>query len=234
MEDPPPPPESDAPTLYMTPHLKKRKDGLCPSLFHEQSSAKPVKDKPGYVHKPYQTNSALLLQIKEKQGAPREILELQTIIEAINRSLKKMVAESAASNQKLMSKLRFKPEGCIWNLEFDPSLGAEKTYRMEIICQANGGPDGVTNYYVDSIMIPKVPVDPNPLAKPPEGFKAAKTAFDKVALIVRKTIVRLEFPEFPEGCKGKQFREVYQLNARVSPLNGFSVVQENSYDARRF
>jgi hypothetical protein len=28
--------------------------------------------------------------------------------------------------------------------------------------------------------------------------------------------VRLEFPEFPEGCKGRAFREVYQLNARVS------------------
>jgi hypothetical protein len=35
-------------------------------------------------------------------------------------------------------------------------------------------------------------------------------------LQVRKAIVKLEFPEFPEGCKGKPFRDVYQLNARVS------------------
>jgi len=219
MEAPPPPPGSDTPKLYMTPHLQKRKDGLCPSLFLEYSTAKPLKEKPGFVHKPYQTNSALLLQIKEKKGYPREMMELQTLIETVNRSLKTMVAESAASDQKLMAGLRFKPEGCIWKMEFDPSLGAENTYRMEVICQANGGPNGNTTYYVDSVMIPKIPVDPNPLAPPLEGFKAAKAAFDRVALIVRMAIVRLEFPEFPEGCKGKQFREVYQLNARVSSWN---------------
>ena len=40
-------------------------------------------------------------------------------------------------------------------------------------------------------------------------------AFQMVALDVQKALVRVEFPEFDEGCKDKTFREVYQLNARV-------------------
>lgn len=40
-------------------------------------------------------------------------------------------------------------------------------------------------------------------------------AFELVALDVEKALVRVEFPEFNEGCKDKTFREVYQLNARV-------------------
>lgn len=43
-----------------------------------------------------------------------------------------------------------------------------------------------------------------------------KKVFDEVALDVKKAVVRCEMPEFPEGCKGRQFREIYQLNARVS------------------
>ena len=45
-----------------------------------------------------------------------------------------------------------------------------------------------------------------------------KKVFDEVALDVKKAIVRCEMPEFPEGCKGRTFREIYQLNARVSLL----------------
>lgn len=43
-------------------------------------------------------------------------------------------------------------------------------------------------------------------------------AFTLVALDIRKALVRVEFPEFDEGFKEKTFREVYQLNAKVSPL----------------
>lgn len=42
-----------------------------------------------------------------------------------------------------------------------------------------------------------------------------KKMFDEFALMVKKAIVKCEFPEFPEGCKGRPFREVYQLNARL-------------------
>ena len=33
-----------------------------------------------------------------------------------------------------------------------------------------------------------------------------------MALDVKKALVRVEFPVFPEGCKDKTFREVYQLS----------------------
>lgn len=35
---------------------------------------------------------------------------------------------------------------------------------------------------------------------------------------MKKALVRVEFPLFSEGCKNKTFREVYQLNARVSVI----------------
>ena len=54
--------------------------------------------------------------------------------------------------------------------------------------------------------------------KPGPWERANIKAFDDIALDVRKALVRVEFPVFPEGCQGKTFREVYQLNARVSVL----------------
>jgi calcium/calmodulin-dependent protein kinase I len=62
------------------------------------------------------------------------------------------------------------------------------------------------------------------------GYKEAKACFDFTALQVRKGVVRCEFVEFPEGCKGSAFREVYQLNARVrvSILHGFACCLQTS------
>jgi hypothetical protein len=50
------------------------------------------------------------------------------------------------------------------------------------------------------------------------GFREAKGTFEMTALVVRKAVVKCEFPDFPEGCKGKAFREIYQLNARVGVM----------------
>ena len=46
--------------------------------------------------------------------------------------------------------------------------------------------------------------------------KANLNAFELIALDLKKALVRVEFPMFLEGCREKTFREVYQLNARVS------------------
>jgi len=40
--------------------------------------------------------------------------------------------------------------------------------------------------------------------------------YTNIGLDIRKSLVRIEFPSFSEGCQDKTFREVYQLNARVS------------------
>lgn len=193
----------------MTPQIGKRKDGLCPSLHYHQSAARQVVERPGELSKVYQTNSALLLQIKKKDNIPKEVMELQSLVEAIYATLK-----NAVKHREGVTDLRFKPEGCIWIVELADEI-ASAQFRIEIILEAQEGM-GMTIYYIDSRLIPKIEIDPNPLAPSPSGFNVAKEVYDKITLFVRKSIVRYEFPEFPEGCKGRPFREVYQLNARVS------------------
>ena len=191
----------------MTPQLKKRRDGLCPSLFNVEDTNKAV---PGGVSKQYRTNSNLLLQVPQREGISKEVLEMQALVESITKGLKAKIGP-----EKDVVSLDFKPQGCRWLMEFNDKLnGASDNYRIEVICKANEF-HGVTNYVIDTMMIPKGEPDPNPLAPPLKGYREAKQAFDLVAIAARKSVVRLEFPEFPEGCKGRPFREVYQLNARV-------------------
>ena len=52
--------------------------------------------------------------------------------------------------------------------------------------------------------------------KPGLWEKANLDAFGLISFDVKKALVRVEFPRFPEGCRKKTFKEVYQLNARVS------------------
>jgi len=52
-------------------------------------------------------------------------------------------------------------------------------------------------------------------AVPGPWEKANMKAYTDIGFDVRKALVRVEFPVFPEGCKEKTFREVYQLNARL-------------------
>jgi hypothetical protein len=204
-----PPSVSATPNLYMTPHLAKRKDGLCPSLLIYQGVKK---DKPGFVSKQYQTNSNCLLQINERTGVPREVLELQTIVESINEVMK-VVSQPGTG----IGNVTFKHQGSIWKLALDPELnGASKSYKIEVTCLATSLGGEKTNYVIDTVMVPRTSIDPDPLAPDLPGFNEAKEILDSLALKVRKSIVRLEFPSFPEGCKGVPFRDVYQLNARVS------------------
>lgn len=43
-----------------------------------------------------------------------------------------------------------------------------------------------------------------------------KSAMEWVSYGVRRSMARSMFPQFPEGCQGRPFREVYQLNKKVS------------------
>lgn len=140
---------------------------------------------------------------------------MQALVESITKGLKAKVGP-----EKDVIAMDFIPQGCRWLMDLNPeSNDAGDNYRIEIICKANEI-NGLLNYVVDTLMIPTGEPDPNPLAPPKKGYREAKAAFDLVAIAARKSVVRLEFPEFPEGCKGRPFREVYQLNARVS---GFRV-----------
>jgi hypothetical protein len=217
MQPPPAPtPEIGSRKLYMTPHIAKRKDGICPSLLHILNASKRQLDKPGQVSKQYQTKSSLLVQVKERVGFPREVLELQALIEAVNRITKSAVSEQ---HNPYVTNLKFKAEGCIWKLSLHPSLGndVEKYHRIEIVCSANFEEETKeTNYVLDSLLISKLPAGDGNEQLP--GFAEAKLAYDKVAYAVRKAVVRLEFPDFPQGMKKTSplFKDCYQLNAKVS------------------
>jgi len=205
---PGPPPAT--PCVYMTPLLAKRRDGLCPSLLDINDPMRAVKPQGG-LNKAYRTNSRLLLQLRGQGEVNSDGAELQSIMDSIDDALQ----EHVGPTEDIVS-CDFKAKGCCWTLEFSSSLNdADKNYNMQVLLLANEI-NGVLNYVADVMLAPKVPVDPNPLAPPLKGFREAKEVFDVVALSVRKAVVRLEFPEFPEGCKGRPFREVYQLNARVS------------------
>ncbi|KAL7576338.1 hypothetical protein ACA910_018154 [Epithemia clementina (nom. ined.)] len=205
---PPAPPREHSPQLYMTPQLQKRRDGLCPGLFLAHSDA-IYKRNSGGVSKEYRTNSKLLLQIEEREGIPREILELQTIVDSVSAALKEFV-----SNSRDVISLDFIPKGCIWIIELNSGMGeADECFRLEVRVLANDI-NGITNYVVDTILQPKMQ-NHNSIAPPLPGTKEAKPVFDLLCIAVRKSVVRLEFPEFPEGCKGVAFREIYQLNARL-------------------
>ena len=204
---PPAPPSAGTPELYLTPQLQKRRDGLCPGLFTAFGKLKGKKVDGGMI-KEYRTNSKLLLQVEEREGIPREILELQTLVDSVSTGLKEYV-----SNSRDVISLDFVPKGCTWIIELNSGLGeADENFRLEVRVLANEI-QGVTNYVAETLLQPKVEVEPGESALP--GSKEAKPVFDLLCITVRKAVVRLEFPEFPEGCKGVAFREIYQLNARV-------------------
>ena len=202
---------SATPRLYMTPHLKKRKDGMCPSyLDMSLPLSKGAKDNPGGMNKPYRTTSELLLQIKEKDGHRKEDLEIPTLVESLNESILELVGPDGE-----FFSCDFTPAGCQWDVELNSNQNdAEQNFRLEVILFANYV-QGNMHYVADTLLLTKHEVDPNPLAPPLKGYREAKQAFELLSLKVRKAIVRFEFPDFPEGCKGRAFREVYQLNARV-------------------
>jgi hypothetical protein len=201
--------------IFMTPYLAKRKDGICPSLLLP-SSIDAKQTNPGGLSKHYQTKSGLLLQVKCSDAKDRAAVEFQTILDNVNEALEEMISPSED-----MVSMDFNPKGCEWTLELNPSLNdADQSYFLSVICLANEL-EGTTNYVVDTRLMPRE-IDTSPHATPLKGYKEAKATFDFVGLQVRKAIVKLEFPEFPEGCKGKPFRDVYQLNARVSEDQGIA------------
>jgi len=209
---PPPPAPPGTPQLYMTPILAKRKDGLCPSLISSDV------DSGAAVSKSYRTNSYLLKNVGSQMrkegsaGTEVEAVEFQTITEAIKQCLKAYVGPT-----KDLVSAHFQPHGCTWTCEFSQSLnGAYNSYRLVIVAMAqNENHSAITDYLVTSKVEPKMPQPEGKNAPPLRGFREAKAVFDVVALAVRKSVVKCELPEMPEGRKGRPFREVYQLNARL-------------------
>jgi hypothetical protein len=220
---PPAPPAPNASgKIYMTPQLAKRRDGLCPSLLGD-NHAGTIAPKPGVGNaamiKSYQTNTRHLNpSIKDLENDSEE---LKYITDSIHSFLREIVDEKKQTTDLIS--LKFQPKGCTWTMELNPNHGAPN-YVMQVVCLAKGAGNNTTTYMVDTLLVGK---DAKSIASTTlPGFREAKATFESVGLVVRKAVVKCEFPAFPEGCKGRAFREVYQLNARVgSCVESPSVVQ---------
>jgi calcium/calmodulin-dependent protein kinase I len=110
--------------------------------------------------------------------------------------------------------ISFEPDGCDWNATVVPENNGE-TFTIQLDCTEvieDTDPEETVSKIKEykrhySVLMTRSQVRYDP-AK-------AKQIFDLIGLDVRKSIVRLDFPEFPEGLKKATFREVYQLNARL-------------------
>jgi len=219
---PAPPAPHASGQIYLTPQIEKvgkRRDGLCPSLLLD-NHMETVNAKSGPTNaamiKSYQTNSKYLNEDIRELGNDGE--ELKFITDSITNFLREVIDEKKQTTDLIS--MKFQPKGCIWNLEMNPSIGAPE-YMIQVQCLAQAGENKSTTFVVDTKLVGKSSKSVASTTLP--GFREAKATFEMTALVVRKGVVKCEFPNFPEGCKGRAFREVYQLNARVSErLNGCS------------
>lgn len=203
----------------MTPQLAKRKDGLCPSLLNDEVLQVPApKGGPSYaaISKSYQTNTKYLKEsIRELENVAEE---LKFISDSVNTFLK----QHFKSTEDIVS-IDFEPKGCTWRLELNEETVQAPDYRIQIVCMATDAGNKRTVFVVDTALVGKNDKSISSTSLP--GFKEAKGTFEALSLVVRKAVVKCEFPEFPEGCKGRAFREVYQLNARVCSRRTHSVFE---------
>mmetsp|Transcript_28918 Transcript_28918/g.78343 ORF Transcript_28918/g.78343 Transcript_28918/m.78343 type:complete len:530 (-) Transcript_28918:1443-3032(-) len=206
--------KSSSTDVYLTPQIEKlakRREGLCPSLLREDH-LRLLQSKNGNglaaITKSYQTNSKLLTA--DIQELKNDAEELQFIISSIQKYLDKIVDEK--KHKMDLISMKFKPKGCTWFLEINPDVGATN-YMITVVCFAKSGGNGITAFVVDTNLVGKGSDSLTSTSLP--GFREAKGVLEFTALTVRKGVVRCEFPVFPEGLKGKTFREIYQLNARL-------------------
>mmetsp|Transcript_30490 Transcript_30490/g.70268 ORF Transcript_30490/g.70268 Transcript_30490/m.70268 type:complete len:349 (-) Transcript_30490:1707-2753(-) len=204
MSAPGPPPGT--PELYMTPQLQKRRDGLAPALLDPNKDTGPPEDPKTSMNRTYRTSSKYLRVSVINCDDVDDSVELQTIVDSLKSSLELLV--DPKEGHKDLVNVKFAPQGCRWTLEFNPRLRAD-TYYLSVMCSACSETGGGNQYIVETTLVPRGK------HKHDAAYKEAKATFDDVALQVRKAVVQCEFPDFPEGCKGTPFRDVYQLNARL-------------------
>uniref|UniRef100_A0A7S2W826 Protein kinase domain-containing protein n=1 Tax=Eucampia antarctica TaxID=49252 RepID=A0A7S2W826_9STRA len=142
--------------------------------------------------------------------------ELERLVHSLSASLMdtKSSYGSKGEDRYKVTDVSFEPDGCDWNATVVPENDGE-TFTIELDCNEVIEDTDPTEkisqtkeykrHYSVCMTRSGVKFDP---AK-------AKKIFDLIGLDVRKSIVRLDFPKFPEGLKSVTFREIYQLNARL-------------------
>jgi hypothetical protein len=202
--------------FFTTPQMEKRQDGLCPSLLSEDySSANDAQAGNGRTSivdvapmtTSYETNTQYLnASVRDAEDTS---FEVEFICDSITSFLKELVDEETQSTT--LVSLNFEPKGCIWVMDLNPSLGATN-YQIQVVCLARGTEENKTTFVVDTHLFDKAAES---IAPTTLKCAEAKAVFETTALVVRKAVVKCEFPDFSEGCQGRAFKEVYKLNKKV-------------------
>lgn len=213
---------SSSDEFYLSPEIDAREDGLCPTKLPDDYTGSVVDTEELIIS--YEANSQLLnREIREKEDASAE---LEFLCESISKFVLENVDEE--EQRSALISLDFEIEGCIWKLDLNPNLAAPGLQIHVTLLAKDGGHNGtiwVTQSYLvdlnnDELVMTKAEVKKHP---------TAKAALEQTALVIRKAVIKCELPEFPEGGKGRHFKEVYKLNAKVSSdnMNDLSLVFSN-------
>ena len=195
--------------FYSNPQIQARDDGLCPTRLPDDYTGSIIPSDDYIIY--CQTNSKLLNpDILAKDDAS---VELEYICESISRFVMENVDEDE-KNSALIS-LDFDITGCVWKMGLNPSL-ARPGVEVQVRLLARNDKAAGRLWVTETCLVDVDGGGGSAMMKSQlKELPLAKTALEQTALIVHKAVIRCEFPEFPEGGKGRAFKEVYKLNAKV-------------------
>jgi hypothetical protein len=195
--------------FYSNPQIKARDDGLCPTQLPDDYTGSINPSEEYIIH--CQTNSKLLNpEIQAKDDAS---VEMEYICESISKFVMENVDEDE-QNSALIS-LDFDIDGCVWKMGMNPSV-AKPGVEVRVTLLARNDKTAGRLWVTETCLVDVKDGGGEIMMKSQlKDLPLAKAALEQTALIIRKAVVRCEFPEFPEGGKGRAFKEVYKLNAKV-------------------
>ena len=196
--------------FFTTPETERRPDGLCATKLRQDYTAADVPEKSvrslskeDYIRKCQQTSSKFLNPTIRKRFDP--LAEIEFISSSISTSLNEIVGEGEDFPLK---DYKFEPKGCIWTL----NLNISPDYQIVSICSAEEQEQISTTYVVETYLLEK---RTGKGAVASMDNQSMQSEFDVISTVVGKALIKCEFPNFPEGCQGRKFKEVYKLNAKL-------------------
>ena len=196
--------------FYLEREIGNREDGLCPTKLPDDFTGTLVETNEFLIT--CQTNSHLLNRaIRDKNDGSAEL-------EFLCESISKFILENVDEEEKksALISLDFEIEGCIWKMDLNPNLAAPGL-QINVTLMAKDDENAGTIWVTESCL-----VDLNEggyiMSKlEVKKYPTAVAALEQTSLVIRKAMKQCEFPEFPEGGKDRRFKEIYKLNAKVSP-----------------
>ena len=200
-----------AKTVYVDDQIGARDDGLCPTKLSDDFTGSLSKISDTFIEA-CQTNSHLMNH--DVREAKNTSTELEFLCKAISRHIIENVDEEDCKT--VLISLDFEAEGCVWKMDVNPEL-ALPGLQIQVRLLAKADEAVGTIWVAQTYMVDTKSTYSGPLSKSQlKKLGIARIIVEQTSLVIRKAVLRCEFPEFPEGCKGTLFKEVYKLNAKVS------------------